>query len=138
VETDEKRKVWLEKHIGGMTYAAIAAEEGVTNWKSVQKGVRKYLDRYHSPTAERWRKLVLARLERLHQAYWEKALVDEDTAMLVLRILERECRLMGLDLTQETPLVQQINQILISYQAAQDWRLQAQEGEEVPGVAPTE
>lgn len=131
VEVDERRKQWLEKKIGGMSYPAIAAESGMRNWRSIQKQVKKYLERYHSPTVETWRNLQAARLEQLIAAHWPKALEgDKDATAMVLRLIERECRLMGLDLTQETPLVQQINQIMISYQQSQDWRIQAEEGEE--------
>jgi len=135
LEVDERRKRWLEKKIGGMSYPAIAAEEGMHNLRAIQKQVKKYLERYHTPTAEAWRAIQAARLEKLIEVHWPKALEgDKDATATVLKLIERECRLMGLDLTQETPLVQQINQILISYQQSQDWRLQAEEGEEAPAL----
>ena len=132
IAADERRKRWVDLRAAGYTFAQIGAlESPPVVWQAVQKGFHKYMRRYHGKSARRWRDIQTARLEALISAHMPKALAgDREITLLVLRLIERECRLHGADLTQETPLVQQINQIMISYQQSQDWRIQAEEGEE--------
>lgn len=82
----------------GHTWAEIAKLAGYNRMQSAQAAVKLAMDRQEHESADNLRAVELARLERLHRAWYSKALDgDKDAAGVILRTSERRCKLMGLD-----------------------------------------
>lgn len=136
VAREEQSAKWCEEHLTqGVTYQAIAERDGV-GAQTVSHRVRNYMRRYHREKAAGVRAVVNAQLQALIDANWEAAIHGNSRAgNLVLKCLIEKARLFGAYEQPDSQLVQQVNQILITYasQDGRDWRTEkAIEGEEVP------
>jgi gamma-glutamyl:cysteine ligase YbdK (ATP-grasp superfamily) len=87
----------LELRAQGMDYAAIAEAVGYSHKASAYTAVAKALQAREAEDVDMLRRVVGDRLELLHEALWPKAKAGDVTAvMAVLRVMEEQCRLLGL------------------------------------------
>jgi hypothetical protein len=95
----EKQLRALELAQAGKTYDEIADELGYANRSSAWRLVRNGLDRAVGDHAEKYLQLSLDRLEALVRTYWPAAIEEHDAsaAHLLLKALQAEARLLGLD-----------------------------------------
>lgn len=95
---DKENKV-LELRRAGETWERIAAAVGYANASGAQKAYQRVVTRVQRESVDEIRDLELDRLDRLQRAYWTPAVVERDrrSAELVLKIMDRRARLMGLD-----------------------------------------
>ncbi len=111
----ERRQQALELRKGGASYRAIAARLGVnekTAWQDVQKALRA-LAALEQASAEEYRALELARLDNLQAAHWRMAMQGNiKSTQIVLRIMERRARLLGLDIQPGADLPAELDIIL--------------------------
>ena len=111
---EENRLKAFELYKAGATYSAIAIELGVSR-TSVRNYVHRVLDRLANESkalAERYRNLHLARLQDATFAIWPAVKRGDSNAILsLLRIMEREARLLGLDAPQKIDIEQRIRLI---------------------------
>ncbi len=99
VRIKERRLRALELRMRGLTYAEIAREVGYASGSGAHKAVRAALEAEALMTASEVRDLLVLRLETLLQGIWDAACRGEFQAIdRVLRILDREAKLLGLDL----------------------------------------
>ena len=83
----------------GHTYAHIADELGFASRGSAHNAVTAALRKAVVGPAEELRDIEGLRLDALQLALWARAIAgDPQAARTVVRILERRCRLFGLDL----------------------------------------
>ena len=89
----------------GKTYDEIADELGYANRSSAWRLMRNGLDRAVGDHAEEYLQLSLDRLEALVRTYWPAAIEGHDvsTAHLLLKVLQVEARLLGLDRSTGRP-----------------------------------
>jgi len=107
----ERRVKAFELRKQGQSYRAIGQVLGVSHAQA-QRDVVEELDRLNALTrahAEDYRRLQLERLEDLLAAVWPAA-IDGDIAAqgAVLRIIERQSRLLGLDAPARIDIEQRI------------------------------
>src|SRR4029077_13869582 len=100
----EQRAEAVGLKVGGKDFAAIGAVLGVT--PGVVRGMIDSWVRSRRPTAEvtdEITKLTDARLEMLHEVWWDRALAgDQDGLDNVLKIIDRRSKLMGLEIKSPT------------------------------------
>lgn len=83
---------------GGLGYADIAIQLGYANASGAWKAVQRALGRVPQGAVEDYRRIELARLDRLWAAYWPKALGGNiQAAIYLLKVSERRSRLLGMD-----------------------------------------
>ena len=84
------------------SYDDIAKELGFANRSGAWKSVHRALKREVVEGARDLRDVEMARLDALQAAYWSRA-VDGDVkaATIVLRVIERRSRLLGLDRVEQ-------------------------------------
>ena len=98
----EKRRHALELRMKGLTFAEIACQVGYASASGAYKAVRAALEADAVMAADEIRKLHVARLETLLEAVWDAACRGELQAIdRVLRILDRQAKLLGLDLSPQ-------------------------------------
>ncbi len=104
--TDRRRRA-LELRMKGLTFADIARQVGYASPSGAYEAVKKALASEAFDEAAEFRKLHIARLETLLAGIWNLAREGKLGAVdRVLNLLEREARLLGLDLPpqpQEPP-----------------------------------
>ena len=94
---DGRRLLVLEARMRGATFREIAKQLGVPR-STVHRDYRQAIARWVTPLAEEARDLELARLDRLQDSRWQKALDGDDAAMdRVLKIMAQRRALLGLD-----------------------------------------
>lgn len=90
----------LELRRNGFTYAQIGDALGVSKqnaYKTVQKALNQDIA-MSSEDREQVRKLELDRCDYMQQAHWDKAMAgDEGKTLIILKIMERRAKLLGLD-----------------------------------------
>lgn len=90
----------LELRIAGKSYAQIASAMGIaksTAYAAVQRAAGD-LDEERRETAERYREVELLRLERAHEALWEKVKAGDLQAIEAMgRLSDRRRKLLGID-----------------------------------------
>lgn len=96
-----KQSKALELALSGANYDAIAKACGYRHRSSAMRIVRSAIAKW-APVdprdAEALRDLSLARLDRLIQAHWTKALKgDHRSTEMILRVMRRQAQMMGLD-----------------------------------------
>jgi len=77
VETLQNDTRVLNLRMAGLSYADIAREVGFESRQTAQQALKRALDRAHAEQqdlADEYRHILLARLERLHRAYWFQAI----------------------------------------------------------------
>lgn len=108
----------LEMRMAGQPYSAIAKALGWRNRSSAYEAVMRVLDRREQEPAERVRSMELQRLERLLQAYWKRAIrkraPDINAAKLVLDILTRRARMLGLDAPVRVDITDLVREIALA------------------------
>ncbi len=88
----------VELALAGASYDAIAAELGYADRSGAWRAVRRALDRHEAADVVALREQEVARLDRLQRGLWSKAVRgDVQAAAVVLRLIDRRCRLQGLD-----------------------------------------
>jgi hypothetical protein len=88
----------LELSLAGVPYDEITRELGYKSRGSVSKAMWKTIDRRATEGADAYRTLELQRLDALQSAHWESAVAgDVKAAELVLNVIEKRIRLLGLD-----------------------------------------
>ena len=93
-----KRARAVELAVEGHSYEEIARQVGYTHRGSAHRAVFKALAEREVQGVEELRQMEMARLEQLHATYWEAAVQgDGRAAALVLRVMDRRIRLLGLD-----------------------------------------
>lgn len=97
IEAHERRVRALELRKKGMSYRQIAVEEGYAGPGKVQKAVESLLNQMAREPAAAVRQLELERLDALLAAYWNRALIMPSIAELVLKIMDRRAKYLGLD-----------------------------------------
>lgn len=122
IEITKRRELTLELRRAGMSLRDIAAHTGVSQ-ETVRKDINALLTRLNKDqdgkTAQ-YRQLEVDRLDRMQAAYWNKALgsipdpddkskktflpPDLDAAHLVLKVIDRRAKLLGLDMPIKTAL----------------------------------
>jgi hypothetical protein len=81
----------------GHTYQAIADELGYANRGTVHRIVKTALADHEMDSVDELRQLELDRLDMVQLAYWDRAMGgDNPAAQLVLKVIDRRCRLLGL------------------------------------------
>jgi hypothetical protein len=84
--------------MGGCSYGEIAAQVGYANRGSAWKVVNAALRSASAGMATEYRDLELARLDAIQAAHWPEAISGSvKAADLVLRVIDRRIRLLGLD-----------------------------------------
>ena len=93
-----RRSRALALAMSGCTYDEIAAQVGYANRGSAWKVVNAALRSASAGLATEYRDLELARLDALQAAHWPQAMSGSvKAADLVLRVIDRRIRLLGLD-----------------------------------------
>jgi hypothetical protein len=83
----------------GMTYSEIAHELGYSDHAGALRAVRRGLQRALQEPADDLRQIEAARLDRAQEKIWAKVEEGDPKAITVLlRIMERRAKLMGLDM----------------------------------------
>ena len=98
VQREDRREKVMELAFAGYSLRRIASEIGVSH-VTVSRDIEARLKTAAeaSPDTRKYRELHRLRLNRLMTAWWRKALHDPDALGNVLRILDREAKLLGLD-----------------------------------------
>ncbi len=98
VETAEKYAQILELRKQGKSLQQIADELGYAGPSGVHQALTRAIERTVSEPAEDVRVLELLRLDRLFEKAWKKIEADDlSTADLVLRLMARRAKLLGMD-----------------------------------------
>ena len=93
----ERRRRAVEMALGGATYQQIAQGMGYANRGTVHRIVQQALRQREVDGIDEVRLLELGRLDALQAALWGPALEgDTRAAVVVLRLIDRRCRLLGL------------------------------------------
>lgn len=98
-EQFDKENAVLELRRSGETWARIAEIVGYANASGAQKAYARVVIRVQRDSVEDIRDLELDRLDKIQRSYWRPAIVDGDkkAAELVLKIMDRRAKLLGLD-----------------------------------------
>jgi len=96
----------ISLRMAGASYEAIAKELGYNSLQAAHAAVMRTLDRTLEEPAEQYRKIMIARLNRMLQSLWKKAIVDRDLQAhdRVLRIIQQLSKITGLDMTPQFAL----------------------------------
>lgn len=93
----ERRRRAVGLALVGVTYQAIADELGYANRGTVYRIVQEALRAREAQDVDELRHLEVARLDAIQRTFWGPALSgDASAAAVVLRVLDRRCRLLGL------------------------------------------
>jgi len=100
----EKESQVLKYRKGGLTFDAIAEKLGYANESSARAAFKRAIERTRDDAlASEGRELHRARLETALTAIWDRVLKGDLKAIaMMLRILERDAKLYGLDMPVKT------------------------------------
>ena len=91
----------VELALAGHSYEEIALEVGYQNRGTAWRAVQESLNSRIAEAVEEYRELELARLDALQAAHWPQAVAGSvRSADLVLRVIDRRIKLLGLDQTR--------------------------------------
>jgi predicted transcriptional regulator len=111
-KADIRRLRALEMRAEGMTFAAIGEQLGITSasaYKAVSKAIKELAEREHEAAVE-VRQMQHLRCQALYRTYVPKALDgDIKSAQLVLKVMEREAALYGLDTAPRVEVAGSVN-----------------------------
>ena len=97
----QRQDTAVRLRLEGHTWAEVAQGAGYAHAEGACRAVRQALDRIPVANVEHYRTEELARLDALHQAWWDAALDgDPKAATVILRVSERRAKLLGLDHTE--------------------------------------
>jgi hypothetical protein len=98
IELELRHTEALKLRSAGATYREIAAALGYADGSAARKAVYSALDDVRAEPAAEVRILEAARLDKMLQSRWDKALAGDNKAMeIVLSLMERRAKLLGLD-----------------------------------------
>lgn len=99
-----RRAQALDLAMAGHNYDEIATRVGFANRGTAWRVVDEALSARVADNADEYRRITLARLERLIASYWEQATVlgNLRAADLVLRVVTQQAKLLGLEGMQST------------------------------------
>lgn len=102
----DRRVRALELRKQGLSYREIAQKTGYASAASARRAVLSLLRRVLREPAEAVRDLELARLDKLLQSLWPRAVFDGDLGAVdrILAIMRRRAELLGLDAPRKTEL----------------------------------
>lgn len=102
----EKERQVLKYRKGGLTFDAIAEKLGYANESSARAAFKRAVERTRDDAlASEGRELHRLRLETALTAIWDRVLQGELQAIaMMLRILERDAKLYGLDMPVKTEI----------------------------------
>ena len=94
----------LELLTAGRSYDQIAEELGYTNRAAAWRLIAKALDGQVREHAQLYLRVTLARLEAILGSWWHAATTGQDhrAALIVLKVIEMQSKLLGLDATSKT------------------------------------
>jgi transposase-like protein len=93
----ERRRRAVEMSLTGYTYQAIADRLGYANRGTVYRIIKTALADHEIDSVDELRQLELDRLDLLQSSYWDQAMSgDNQAAQLVLKVMDRRGRLLGL------------------------------------------
>ena len=99
-KTQARRLQALDLRLAGASYRQIAQQLGV-DVALAYRDVAKMIAEYASEPAGQVRKAEVARLDKLMLAHWSEAIKgDYKATQMVLQIMDRRARLLGLDAPQ--------------------------------------
>ena len=101
-QREERRDTVMKLVLEGFTYRQIEARTGFSRG-TIGRDIHARLEAAAAecPHTKRYRQLHRARINQLLMWWWDKAAEDLGALDRVLRILEREAKLLGLDKPQE-------------------------------------
>lgn len=109
------RGIAIEKRIGGWTYKAIGDLLGYDE-KMIRVWVREEMERLHAlevDCMDAQRRLQIERVERMLEGLWSKASNGDPKAVdTVLKLLERQAKLLGLDAPEKVELEHHMRQVV--------------------------
>ena len=101
LEIAERRKRALDLRLAGVSYRAIAKQEGVSHG-TIISDVQSALAEIPRQSAEELRQTETERLDQLQRAVWPEALKGNLGAVdKAVKIIDRRARLLGLDAPQQ-------------------------------------
>ena len=102
----EKENQVLKYRKGGLTFDAIAVKLGYSNESSARAAFKRAIERTRDDAlAAEGRELHKARLETALMAIWDRVLKGDLRAIaMMLRILERDAKLYGLDMPTKSEI----------------------------------
>lgn len=103
-DINAKRMKALDLRLAGASFRRIGVEMGI-HYSTAWNYVEHMLTEYAKEPTEAVRHAEMARLDRLMLAYWPAALQgDHKAAQMVLGIMDRRARLLGLDSPQKVDI----------------------------------
>lgn len=103
INSRERMNLALSLRKAGATLDQIAKQCSYGSRASAHKAIKRAMAELPRENAQELRDLEVARLDELLLAYWQRAKKDINAAHLCLKISERRCRLLGLDLEPMAP-----------------------------------
>ena len=101
----------LDLRLSGASYRQIGQQLGVSHVQAF-RDVQRVLREVVSEPAEAVRRVELARLDRLMRAHWSAAIEgDTKATAMVLQIMDRRARYLGLDSPQKIDLTASIREM---------------------------
>ena len=98
IEIEERDNNAVAMRLSGATFQQIADQLDYANRGAAHKGVTAALKRAAREANSEMLELELGRLDRLQTAHWVKAIQgDIKAAEYCLRVIDRRCKLLGLD-----------------------------------------
>ena len=109
--TDARGLKALDLRLSGASYRQIGQQLGVSHVQAF-RDVQRVLREVVSEPAEAVRRVELARLDRLMRAHWSAAIEgDTKATAMVLQIMDRRARYLGLDSPQKIDLTASIREM---------------------------
>jgi len=111
----QRREQALQLRVAGASLSQIAealrysrAKDGSIRTGPVAQDIKRAIRAVTAPAAEELRDLELARLDELQKAHWPSATAPGEAgvkaANLIIKIIERRCKLLGIDAPQKLDL----------------------------------
>jgi hypothetical protein len=111
LEAKQRQVIALEMRKAGASFPEIARELGYRGPSGAFNAVNNAIRDWVAPAAEEVFELEAQRLDRLMLSYWQKALDGEHkSAELVLKIMDRRAKLLGLDAPQRIDVTTMVKQ----------------------------
>jgi hypothetical protein len=98
VEAAKRERQAMDLRIAGQTYEQIAESLGYADHSGAYRAIQHGLTRMLKEPAEELRQIELATVNQLQAQWWNRAIAGEkDAADMVLKLMQRRARLLGLD-----------------------------------------
>lgn len=112
ISAAERQAEALKLKKEGTSYREIARKLGYASHSGARKAVEKALTKIVKEPAESYLKLSLLRLDDMRKALWWKVMTgDVPSILAMLKIEEREAKLLGLDAPTKIDIEHRIRQI---------------------------